>query len=656
MHCRPFSMGRAQPNESSTLRSHGTGIGMLPRDLDAVQDESMSRPNDEPHAHVGWSHPSSATRMPTSHPNERASSASEPMRSRPDHVKETVPRRASTISKSSVVRCLKSTKQRSVCSFVAKRCSISLSSVASRLSLGHGHAVPTALSDYARYYHTPGQHGTGLGSMNFQDEEPNDAMFYTEGDAKSLSAVELLQNARSNESHDIVIEDQLKRKRNGMDFQQWHRYVTGYDCRGVTALHLAVAYGYRATCGVLIDGGADCQAETQQGETPRAFAKAAQKLAGHQHPLYYRIMTCREFVQHNRVPPVPREKQSGEPAYTPPKRSETSQTAQLPSHLASSPGQSMSLRRKAINRSRMANDQTLHSFSAEDLSSANIPLKGFDQDGTSSASTTSLVNESSDQTQQSFFGSNFAYSESPVASLSAFDRFGGVSTRDFAASRIPLQDHRPNLPSAYHDATVSPLYNTPLGSNQQAPEFLPELQPQAISAIGSQDLASSNVGMYGESSYTNPPMNELDDLDASWRIPHAASHPQGGSTIRDVGVYGNSVPNLPGQDSSDQVAVGPQQAMQSSFQPDPTMMAPNSFDGPLDFSDPSDTADTMMDIEQLGQDSHTSSSLYLHQQPQSSSQMQSFIPAPLPPVSNAPLAGPWNPWYTCSHGEPTCAR
>jgi hypothetical protein len=82
-------------------------------------------------------------------------------------------------------------------------------------------------------------------------------------------------------------------------------FVNKCDQKGITALHLAVAYGCREACGVLLDSGANHNARTAKGWSISRFAKFASRHTGDEasdFPFYHDILSCIEFVRHGRAP------------------------------------------------------------------------------------------------------------------------------------------------------------------------------------------------------------------------------------------------------------------------------------------------------------------------------------------------------------------
>ena len=165
---------------------------------------------------------------------------------------------------------------------IAKQCSISNITVASRVSSTLSISkIRTEGSEFQLYYDKP---------------EVNDELQSVAVDTMinarihSLDDEEVLQNLT-----DVLPEDEARRR----------AFVKVKDVRGVTALHLAVAYGYVGTCGLLLKHGADHTAQTAQETHIWHFSKPAEKLAGNDVRLYARIKLCRVFVRYGYEPPVP---------------------------------------------------------------------------------------------------------------------------------------------------------------------------------------------------------------------------------------------------------------------------------------------------------------------------------------------------------------
>ena len=170
---------------------------------------------------------------------------------------------------------------------IVKQCSISNMTVASRVSSTLSISkIRTEGSEFQLYYDRPGE--------NDEQQVP----------AVEAVAVNIMLNARNHSLDDEQVLQNFNDVLPGSEAER-RGFVNVKDWRGVTALHLAVAYGYLGTCGLLLKHGADHTAQTVQETHVWHFSKPAEKLAGNDVRLYARIKVCRVFVRYGYEPPVP---------------------------------------------------------------------------------------------------------------------------------------------------------------------------------------------------------------------------------------------------------------------------------------------------------------------------------------------------------------
>lgn len=80
-------------------------------------------------------------------------------------------------------------------------------------------------------------------------------------------------------------------------------FVNAVDDKGITALHLAVAYGYPRVCRYLMQNLANPFAVTNRGSSVCRFARPAQDFAK-ELSLYHRILYCRQWICAGLAPPT----------------------------------------------------------------------------------------------------------------------------------------------------------------------------------------------------------------------------------------------------------------------------------------------------------------------------------------------------------------
>jgi hypothetical protein len=137
----------------------------------------------------------------------------------------------------------------------------------------------TANSEYKRFYHN--EH-----IIQFED---------------GLPAIHVVLYARSLPDEEAARMMNCSLAQVSGDKATW---INAHDERGVSALHLAVAFGLIAVCASLVKNGADVTAKTHEGTTIARFSKAAERLASDER-LYFRITHCREWVKQGLAPPIP---------------------------------------------------------------------------------------------------------------------------------------------------------------------------------------------------------------------------------------------------------------------------------------------------------------------------------------------------------------
>ena len=236
-------------------------------------------------------------------------------------------RLASILSMSSIIRNLDDTGDEEPGYFThfGKRCSATAQTIASRissrtqsrtaskesyggLSTLSSDIEPTSSStldsEYKRFYDNPTpeqfpeyrhiQQKAGLNELT------KAALPLSQGRSAVSSIMYAKSQSMSDEQAELHLQTVLPREASAVG-----GYIDAADERGVTALHLAVAYGYPRVCRFLLQNDANSSALTQAGASVSCFAKPAQNLAGHDSSLYFHIMHCRQWIEHGGVPPVP---------------------------------------------------------------------------------------------------------------------------------------------------------------------------------------------------------------------------------------------------------------------------------------------------------------------------------------------------------------
>ena len=225
--------------------------------------------------------------------------------------------------------------------YIGKRCSATAETIASRLSftrhsrrssarssalkgssVGSGHNADakddhwsrldqttrsrrTADSEYARFYHD-------LEPEQFAPQSRPPSARAQQQDTSSMplhehpTAVIALMYAKA---HSMLDEEAEAHLRNVLParLDATRIYMKAADQRGVTALHLAVAYGFVRVCGLILEYDTDQVfhlARTNNDTSMYQFAKPAQKLACKDLKLYCRIAHCRQWVECGKPPPV----------------------------------------------------------------------------------------------------------------------------------------------------------------------------------------------------------------------------------------------------------------------------------------------------------------------------------------------------------------
>lgn len=111
-------------------------------------------------------------------------------------------------------------------------------------------------------------------------------------------------------------------------------FVNASDELKVSPIHLAVAYGFPATCQLLVESGADVNTVTYKGSRIYDFADSAARRTGEDMALYFRILHCRRFVCAGEQPPVPRKLSDTEKAIGKRKRLQTAEASPRPQETA----------------------------------------------------------------------------------------------------------------------------------------------------------------------------------------------------------------------------------------------------------------------------------------------------------------------------------
>ncbi|KAK3713889.1 hypothetical protein LTR37_008139 [Vermiconidia calcicola] len=137
-------------------------------------------------------------------------------------------------------------------------------------------------SEYKLYYHDLPREEFCVHS------KPGDSVEEQLISFKSLPAVTAIMRAKSCSLSDAEICSLFNDNLSSQDGDV-ERYVNRQDSRGVSALHLAVAYGLPHICAILMENKANYRATTKQGTSVSLFAKPAQRLASSDIQLYCRI-------------------------------------------------------------------------------------------------------------------------------------------------------------------------------------------------------------------------------------------------------------------------------------------------------------------------------------------------------------------------------
>ncbi|KAK3715431.1 hypothetical protein LTR37_007159 [Vermiconidia calcicola] len=195
-------------------------------------------------------------------------------------------------------------------SHIARRLSNKTETITSRVSL----TAPASTSSRASTWRAPWQPYRTEGSeykLNYHDPSRQQICVHSKpGDSvvelmsfDGLPAVTAIMLAKSCSLPDEEISSLFKDVLSSQG-DEIERYVNQQDSRGVSALHLAVAYGLPQLCATLMEHKANSRATTNQGTTVSLFAKPAEKLAS-DIGLYHRIMLCRQWVGCGVPPPNP---------------------------------------------------------------------------------------------------------------------------------------------------------------------------------------------------------------------------------------------------------------------------------------------------------------------------------------------------------------
>ena len=216
-------------------------------------------------------------------------------------------RRGSSFSLTRVALCLDG-KRQGVCYHLAKCCSISRSTIASRLSSTFSaRRIRTNDSEFKQYYANPGMRNTRQASLDISrtstDSLPTPCTFEQSPEGPESVAIAFLIEAYIQDLSDIDVESRIKGTLPARENER-KNFVNASDNRGVSPLHLAVAYGYPGTCALLMENGADPKALTLKGTAIPDFAKPAERLAGRSPDLslYTRVLHCRMFVREGEQP------------------------------------------------------------------------------------------------------------------------------------------------------------------------------------------------------------------------------------------------------------------------------------------------------------------------------------------------------------------
>lgn len=319
------------------------------------------------------------------------------------------------------------TKKQSMCFHLARTCSSSSFSMVTRASTNLSSARLPKSSTYIRYYDQPAENHTNAPkSFGVHVDSNADAAFGLDT-ATNQGAVALLMisrmedrsdsQVRNSQMRDAQVRDLLLKTLDSMasDAEREH-YVRLPDHRGVTALHLAVAYGYPATCSLLLDNKARHRAKTLQGESVAAFAKPAENAAGLDDlKLYYRIMLCRDRVRYGLRPPTPASHR-----HAPKLEERPSKRRMISISPATRPGHrrqpfaapTSSLAGRVLTKLTHRNKPV--SVADGETTAVNTPRQSMEQDWTSSAFGMSMPYPMADQ-QRGFLPVVQPYTDSPTS-------------------------------------------------------------------------------------------------------------------------------------------------------------------------------------------------------------------------------------------------
>lgn len=194
---------------------------------------------------------------------------------------------------------------------VAQCCSISRTTIASRLSSVSTQCnFRTLGSEFVQHYAAPGANRRTAATTEPGGRAARSSSTRTESPPLATPfVVESIIQAQIDGLEDEKLEEQLAETFSTTDQDSVRNLVNESDHRGVTALHLCVAYGLWKTCGLLMNCGANHEARTVEDTCVNHFAKPAEKRAGQDdRALYFRIKHCRRHVKKGNVPPVPKPK------------------------------------------------------------------------------------------------------------------------------------------------------------------------------------------------------------------------------------------------------------------------------------------------------------------------------------------------------------
>lgn len=164
-------------------------------------------------------------------------------------------------------------------------------------------------SEYMRMYHTFTTEHDGFAATDTAagGHEARHAPLETNDSGPPAVAL-LLKCPKAEPMSDAEVARQMSIAMSEMNVFEQAAYVNAQDKNGIAALHLAIAFGFLATCSLLIAHEANHKLTTKENARPHAFALPAERLAGRERDwgLYMRIMLCREHVRYGKRPPVPR--------------------------------------------------------------------------------------------------------------------------------------------------------------------------------------------------------------------------------------------------------------------------------------------------------------------------------------------------------------